>query len=143
MATTPVKFYAFLDEVMKGTHNFNADTFKAHLTNTAPVAASTTTFSTGAFPVPAAANGYTAGGYALTVTFTPAASNGGTPKIAIGDVTVTASGGSIGPFRYVIVENVTQGDKVCWYFDYGSSLTILDTATFTIDHNATSSGGLA
>lgn len=143
MSTTPTKFYSFFDEVMKGGHNFNTDTFKVALTNTAPTTASDTTWSTGTYPAPAAANGYTSGGNTLTCTFTAAASNSGTPKIVLSNSTFTASGGSIGPFRYAIVYNSSKSNKVCWFFDYGSNVTILDTATFGVTHNATSSGGLS
>jgi hypothetical protein len=55
------------------------------------------------------------------------------------DVVFTASGGSIGPFRYVIIYNDTPtspADPLVCYYDYGSSITLLDGETFTVDFGA-------
>ena len=47
-----------------------------------------------------AGNGYTAGGIAATVAVVQP---GGTYKLVLDDVIITASGGSIGPFRYFVL----------------------------------------
>lgn len=60
----------------------------------------------------------------------------GTYKLAADDLTLTASGGTVADFRYVIVYNdtpTTPADPVIGYYDYGSSLTLNDGDTFTID----------
>ena len=60
----------------------------------------------------------------------------GTYKLSADDLTITASGGSAAAFRYVIVYNDTPtspADPVVGYYDYGSSLTLNDGDTFTID----------
>ena len=49
----------------------------------------------------------------------------------------TASGGSIGPFRYVILYNSSATNKVVGYYDNGASITLADTDTFTTDFDAT------
>ena len=56
------------------------------------------------------------------------------------DVSWTASGGSFGPFRYVVVYNnsiTTPLDLLVGYWDIGSENTILTGNTFTVDLNAT------
>lgn len=64
----------------------------------------------------------------------------GTAKVVITDEVLTASGGSIGPFRYEPIYNDTATSPadalVCWY-DYGSSITLASGETFTTDFDAT------
>jgi hypothetical protein len=52
------------------------------------------------------------------------------------DITFTASGGSIGPFRYAILYNDTPtspADPLIQYWDYGSNVTLADGESFTVD----------
>ena len=128
------KFNAFVEHVAEGVHNLGSDTLKVMLTNTAPVAtnsvkADLTEISAG--------NGYTAGG--ATVTITESAQTSGTYKLVGNDVTITASSGSIGPFRYAVFYNDTPtspADPLIGFWDYGSSLTLNDTEPFTVDFSA-------
>ena len=60
----------------------------------------------------------------------------GTYKLSADDLTLTASGGSVAAFRYVVIYNDTPtspADPVIGYYDYGASLTLNDGDTFTID----------
>lgn len=123
------KFLSFAANVLRGAHNFDSHVFKVALTNTAPV--NTNTVLANITQI-AATGGYVAGGYTLdAVALTESA---GTAKVTIADEVITAAGGSIGPFRYAVVYNDTStGDMLmCWY-DYGSSVTLLDTENFTLD----------
>jgi hypothetical protein len=56
------------------------------------------------------------------------------------DVTWTASGGSFGPFQYVVLYNDTQTTPakplIGWY-NYGSAISVNDTESFTVDFGAT------
>jgi hypothetical protein len=52
----------------------------------------------------------------------------------------TASGGSVGPFRYVVIYNdsaTSPVDALVCFFDYGSAVTLADTETFTFDFDGT------
>lgn len=123
------KFNDFAEQLLKGVHNFSAHTFKAVLTNTLPSAANTVLADIAQI---AATGGYAAGGYTLdSVVLSEAA---GVAKVVIADEVITATGGSIGPFRYVVVYNSTAagGPLLCWY-DYSASTTLLDTESFTLD----------
>src|SRR6187455_3815998 len=137
MATAAfVKYNAFIDEMSKGGHNLQTPpALKLALTNTAPNAASDTVWNTTVAPAPAAANGYPAGGNTLTGVV--GATAGGIFKLTITDTVFTATAGGIGPFRYVILYNVTAGNKVIGYYDNAASITLADTDTFTTDFDAT------
>jgi hypothetical protein len=56
------------------------------------------------------------------------------------DVTFTASGGSFGPFQYVVVYNDTPSSPlkplIGWY-DYGAAITITSGNSFTVDLDQT------
>lgn len=132
---TFTKYNTFVDELSKGGHNLQTAVFKVALTNTAPTAATDTVWNTTVAPAPAAANGYSAGGN--TITTTSAATTTGTFKLVLADSVFTASGGSIGPVRYAIIYNSSASNKVVGYYDYGSSVTLADTETFTVDFDGT------
>lgn len=124
------KFYPFVEEMAKGTHNLNSDTLKVLLTNTAPVAtnavkADLTEISAG--------NGYTAGGN--TAAFSSGAQTAGTYKLVLSDPTTwTASSGPIGPFRYAVLYNDTAASKnLIGFWDYGAAVTLNDGEQFTVD----------
>lgn len=128
------KFNQFVQDLANKVHNLGADTLKVMLSNTAPVA--TNAVKTDITEI-AAGNGYSAGGSAVTVT--SSAQSGGTYKLMGNDVVFTASGGSIGPLRYAVLYNstpVAPAAPLIGYWDYGSSITLNNTETFTVamDH---------
>jgi hypothetical protein len=68
------------------------------------------------------------------ITVSSSAQTSGTYKLVLTDLVLTASGGAIGPFRYVyIYDDASTGDKLIGYYDYGSAITVTDGNTFTID----------
>jgi hypothetical protein len=115
--------------------DMNADTFKVALCNTDP---------TSGTDVRADGNGVLANiteiSYtnlsARTLQNVTSTQTSGTYKLSADDLVLTASGGSVAPFRYVIIYNDTPtspADPLVGYYDYGSSLTLNDGDTFTID----------
>lgn len=130
-----VKYEQFVEDLANGVHNFGSNSFKFFLTNRAPVVGTDATLAD-AVEI-AAGNGYSAGGAAVTIT--SATQTGGTLSVVpAGDVVITASGGSIGPFRYVGFYNDTSAsDSLVSSYDYGSSISLNDGESFTIDVGAT------
>lgn len=132
------KFNQFVEDVAGAVHNLKTGTshsFRVLLCNTAPtssnaVKADLTEISSG--------NGYTSGGN--TCSFTSGAQTSGTFKLTLADpATWTASGGSIGPFRYAVLYNDTPtspADPLIGFWDYGSSITLAAGETFTVDLDA-------
>lgn len=128
------KFNQFTKDLIDGVHDFDAHTFKVMLTNTAPVATNTVKANLTEIT---AANGYTAGGTATTIT---TSTSSGTAKVTGTDVVFTAAGGSIGPLRYAVLYNdspTSPADPLIGWWDYASSITLADTETLTIDFDAT------
>ena len=130
------KFNQFVEDIAKKVHNLNSDTLKIMLTNTAPSAsnavyADITEVSSG--------NGYTTGGN--TASFSSGAQTSGTYKLVLSDPsTWTASGGSVGPFRYAVLYNSTPTSPLkplIGWWDYGSSVTLADGEQFTVDLDQT------
>lgn len=131
-----VKFHAFLENLAEKVHNLGADTLKVMLTNTAPTVSTDATKSN--ITEISAGAGYTAGGTAATIS--SSAQSSGTYKLVLADVVFTASGGSIGPFRYAVLYNDTPtspADPLIAYYDYGSSITLADGETLTVDFDGT------
>src|SRR6185312_13024837 len=96
------KFNAFVNDIASKVHNLGSDTLKVMLTNTAPTATNAVKADITEI---SAANGYTAGGTAATLSSSSQTS--GTYKLVLNNVTFTASGGSIGTFRYAVLYNST------------------------------------
>lgn len=129
------KFNQFVEDVAEKVHNLQSDTLKVMLTNTAPVATNAVRADITEI---AAANGYTAGGTQSVQSSSAQVS--GTYKLVLADVTYTAAGGSIGPFRYPVLYNDTPtspADPLILFWDYGASITLTDGNSFTVDFSAT------
>jgi hypothetical protein len=67
------------------------------------------------------------------VSTTSASQTGGTFTLVLADLVMTASG-SVGPFRYVVLyDDTVAGDPLVGWWDYGSSITMANSETFTVD----------
>jgi len=127
------KFNSFVEALAEKVHNLGSDVLKIALTNSAPLATNTVLANITQI---AAGNGYTAGGN--TASITSSSQTSGTYKLVLGDVTFTASGGAMAAFRYAVLYNDTAtNDELIGWYDYGSSITLADTETFTLDYDPT------
>lgn len=124
------KFNDFSEQLIRGVHDWDAHTFKVLLTNTAPVASNAVKADLTEIT---AGSGYTAGGTATTITISETS---GTTTVQGSQVVFTASGGSIGAFRYAVLYNdsATSDNLVAWW-DYGSAVTLADGESFTVKFN--------
>ena len=126
------KFNSFVEALAEKVHNLGADTLTLALT--------------------AAANAPVAGNSQLsnltqisytnlsarTLTTSSSSQTGGLYKLVLADKVLTASGGSVAAFRYIVIYNDTAtNDELVGYYDYGSDLTLLDGETLTIDFDGT------
>jgi hypothetical protein len=133
------KFRDFIEQVFLAKHNFDGSThvFKVALSNTAPV--NTNTILANITQI-SGTNGYTTGGTATTIAESETT---GTITVTGTQVVFTASGGSMGPFQYVVLYNDTQtspADALVAWWDHGSAVTLADTETYTVKFNNASPG---
>ena len=128
MAATYVGCYKGTLMLLEG-GNFNSDSYKLALSNSAPTVATDTTIVAEL----ANGNGYATGGAAITTA--SHAMTGGIYKVTftVASPTWTSNTGTMGPFRYVILYNSTASQVVA-YWDYGSSVNLngLNGDTFTV-----------
>jgi hypothetical protein len=139
MALAGNKFNAFVANLAGGVFNLVTGTShvcKVLLTNTAPTSANAVKADLTEI---SAGNGYTAGG-ASVGTLTGAQSSGTFKLVGGTDPAWTASGGTIGPFRYMVLYDDTPTSPadplICWW-DFGSSITLNAGETYTFDIDQT------
>lgn len=136
------KFQQFVEDLAKGVHNFTSDatcTVTVALCNAAnaPIATNSVlaNLTTIAYTNLSSrvVTGITAEHTTGTVTFTAT------------DLVLTASGGAVAPFRYVIIYNddpTSPADPLIGWWDYLSDLTLADGETLTIDFTTNAFGTL-
>jgi hypothetical protein len=132
-----IKYHLFLKNMGEGRYDLSSDTLKIALTNKAPNADYDDRLDLvfQHYP-PAAANGYPTGGYTVAGTGWSMA-NGVTTLTASTDITVTATAGGIGPFRYMVLYDDTPTSPIpkplIGFWDYGESLTLNDGQSLLLD----------
>jgi hypothetical protein len=130
------KFNDFSEQLVRGVHDFDANTFKVALASAAPSASDTqlsqitTQLSTG--------GGYTSGGETTTITI---AEVSGTTTVSGTEIVWTGTGSGFGTFRYAVLYNDTAAnDPLIAWFDYGSLISVGAGETFTLKFNNASPG---
>lgn len=133
------KFSTFVEHLtgkvhdLFGTSGSGADACKAYLSNTAPNASTHAVKADNAEI--SAGNGYSAGGNSVANVGTR---SGGTFTMQGTSYTITASGGTIGPFQYVILYNDTPtspADPLIAWWDRGAALTLQNGESFSVKFN--------
>jgi hypothetical protein len=141
---TFTKFQQFVEDLSKGVHNFTSDstcTVTVALCNAANAPSNSADAVLGDITTIAYTNLST-----RVVTGITAEHTTGTVIFTATDLVLTASGGPVAPFRYVILYNddpTSPADPLISYADYGSDLTLADGETFTINFGANGFGTLA
>lgn len=131
--STFVKVNSFVEALAEKVHNLGSDQLKVALTNTDPTA-SLTNYAGITSPI---AGTNLSGATPFNVTTSSSAQTSGTYKLVCVDLVLTATG-AVGPFRYVVLYNDTAAsDEAIAYWDRGSSVTMANTDTFTIDFDGT------
>ena len=120
MATSSLsKFNSFTEALAEKVHNLGSDAITVALTNSAPVNTNTVLAN------------ITQATYTFLnsrlLTVSGSVQTGGVYKLSIADKTLTSTGGSTGPFRYVVLFNDTAtNDELIGWYDYGTSITLGD-----------------
>ncbi len=137
MAWTNRGVYRMFDITLRGASA--PSTFYAALVTTA-VAPTVDTNTLGELTQPSATNGYSNGGITLerSATGFPTLTENDTNdrvEALLKTLTQAASGGSIGPFRYVVIteDGGTVANRPVWaFFDLGSDVTIASGLTLSL-----------
>lgn len=138
---TFTKINDFTEHLAEKVHNLGSDTITVALSNTAPASESSNPTADGNGVLANVTQVSYTNCSSRVITVSSSAQTSGTYKLVLTDLTLTASGGSVGPFRYVYIYNDTPtspADPLIAYYDYGSSITLADGESLSIDFDGTS-----
>jgi len=129
------------DFVVNAVHNMDleSDQFTIALSNTAPASESSNPTADGNGVLANVTQVAYTNLSSRAITTTSSTQTSGTYKLVLADRTLTSSGGTTGPFRYVYIYDDTvtvPADPLVGYYDYGSSLTLNDGDSLTVDFSA-------
>lgn len=126
------KFNSFVEALAEKVHNLGSDTLTIALCASANAPVATNSQLSNLTQI-----AYT-NLSSRVLTVSSSAQTSGTYKLVINDLTLTASGGSVAPFRYIVIYNDTAtNDELIGWYDYGSDVTLNSGDTFTIDFDGT------
>ncbi len=124
------KFDQFVEDKNHGVHNLGSDQIAVALT-----AAANAPVATNSVLADLTQISYT-NCSSRNVTTTSSGQTSGLYEAVWADLTLTASGGTVGPFRYVAIYNDTPtspADPLIGWLDYGSEITLADGESIDID----------
>ena len=127
------KFQQFVEDLAKGVHNFTSDstcTVTVALTNAANAPVATNSVLANLTEI-----AYT-NLSSRVITGITAEHTTGTVTFSANDLVLSASGGAVAAFRYVILYNddpTSPADPLIGWYDYGSDLTLANGESLTID----------
>lgn len=129
------KFNQFVEDLAEGVHTCSTDQFVVALTAAANAPVATNTVLANLTQI-----AYTNLSSRNLTTFSSGQTSGTFTQL-FSDLVLTASGGSVAAFRYVVIYNDTPtapADPLVGWYDYGSDLTLADGETLTIDFTTSS-----
>ena len=139
--STYTKINDFVEDLAEKVHDLGSDQLAVALSNTAPGDETSNPTADGNGQLSNVTQvDYTNldGENPRNLTTSTSAQTSGTYKLVLDDLVLTASGGSVGPFRYVYIYNDTAtNDELIGYYDYGSDLTLDDGESLTLDFDGT------
>lgn len=127
---TWTKFQQFLEDKNHGVHNFNSDSLKVALCAAANAPVNTNSVLTDLTQISYANL------VSQAVSVNSSGQSAGTYTLSLVDKQLAASGGAVGPFRYIVLYNDTPtspADPLIMFSDYGSDLTLNDGETLDLD----------
>lgn len=125
------KFNSFVEALAEKVHNLGSDTLTVALIAAANPPVATNTQLSNLTQI-----SYTNLSSRVLSNVT-SSQTGGTYTLDANDLVLTASGGSVATFRYVVIYNDTAtNDELIGYADYGSDVTLADGESFTIRFGA-------
>lgn len=128
------KINQFVEDIAHGVHNLGSNQLVVALTATANAPVATNTVLTNLTQI-AYTNLST-----RNITTASSAQTTGTYKLTLTDLVLTASGGAVAAFQYIVIYNDTPtspADPLIGWYDYGSSLTLNDGESLTLDFDGT------
>ncbi len=121
-----VKYNAFVEKLAEKVYNLGSDTLVVALSNSTPTSATAVLSDVSQITYTNLSS--------RTLTVSSSSQTSGTYSLVLQDLVLTSSGGTTGPFRYaVIYDDTAASDDLIGYYDYGSSITLQDGETFTLN----------
>lgn len=131
------KFNALTEHLVEGVHNFSSDS--TCTITVALCAAANAPVATNSVLADLTQIAYT-NLSSRVVSVASSSQSSGTYKLVLNDLVLSASGGAVETFRYVVLYNddpTSPADPlICWY-DYGGNLTLADGESLTLNFDGT------
>lgn len=124
-------FDAFTEHTAEKVHNLGSDTLTVALCS----AANAPSASADAVLADVTQISYT-NLSSRVLTTSSSAQTAGDYALTLGDLTLSASGGAVAAFRYILIYNDTPtspADPLIGWYDYGSDLTLADGESLLVD----------
>lgn len=123
------KFSSFVEALAEKKHNLGSDQLVVALSNAAPLSSYTQLSDVSQISYTNLSS--------RNITTSSSSQSGGTYKLILNDLVLTASG-NVATFRYIVIYNDTaSNDELIGWYDYGTSVTMVNLDTFTINFDGT------
>lgn len=126
------KFNAFVEDLAEKKHNLGSDQLVVALCAAANAPVATNSVLANLTQI-----SYT-NLSSRNITTSTSSQSSGTYKLICNDLTLSASGGSVETFRYIVIYNDTaSNDELIGWYDFGSDVTLSSGDAFLIDFDGT------